>query len=253
MQVDPRNRLVADTLEAEWNGKLRALQGVQEQYEQQSQADRQLLTEENRALIRSLSVDFPKLWNNPQTSHRDRKRMVQLLIEDVTLSRGEQITLQIRFKGGAAQTLALPSPQPAYKSWQTDPEIVTLIDKWLDDLSDEQIAARLNEQGYRSGKGQAFSRLTITNVRASHGLKGRYQRLRAQGLLTLTEMSEHLGVSKSTVKAWRKHGLLKARHTGKSFLYEPVAAETFYKRQGVKLTDPRRSATPVPSPEKEEV
>jgi DNA invertase Pin-like site-specific DNA recombinase len=253
MAVDPHNRLVADTLEAEWNAKLRALQDAQEQCHQQQQTDRQMLTEEKRALIHSLATDFPKLWNDPQTSHRDRKRMVQLLIEDVTLTRGEQITLAIRFKGGATQTRTLPLPQPAYMSWQTNPEIVALIDKWLDDLSDEQIAVRLNEQGHRSGKGKPFTRITITNIRVSYALKGRYERLRAKGLLTLTEISRRLGVARSTVRLWRRHGLLKAAHTGKVFLYEPVDPETIRKNQGVKMTDPRRSPNSVPSPEQEEV
>ena len=45
MQVDPRNRLVADALEADWNDRLRALTEAQEQYEQQSRADRALLDE----------------------------------------------------------------------------------------------------------------------------------------------------------------------------------------------------------------
>ena len=40
MQVDPKNRLVADALEADWNERLRALTAPQEQYERQRQADR---------------------------------------------------------------------------------------------------------------------------------------------------------------------------------------------------------------------
>jgi DNA invertase Pin-like site-specific DNA recombinase len=253
MQVDPRNRLVADTLEAEWNAKLRALQEAQEQFEQQRQADRQTLTDQNRALIRSLASDFPKLWNDAHTSHRDRKRMVQLLIEDVTLTRGEQITLQIRFRGGAAQTRTLPVPQRSYKSWETDPKIVALIDQWLDGHSDEQVANRLNEQGFRSGKGNAFNRITITNIRTSYALKGRYERLREKGLLTLSEISRQLEVERHTIRIWRCHGLLKAQHTGKVFLYEPVDLKTVRKRQGVKLTDPCRIPNPVPSTEQEEV
>src|SRR6516225_7694152 len=40
LHVDPANRLVADSLEADWNNKLRALNAAQEQYEQQRQNDR---------------------------------------------------------------------------------------------------------------------------------------------------------------------------------------------------------------------
>ena len=40
LHVDPANRLVADSLEADWNEKLRALTAAQEQYEEQRQKDR---------------------------------------------------------------------------------------------------------------------------------------------------------------------------------------------------------------------
>ncbi len=253
MQVDPRNRLVADTLEAEWNAKLRDLQEAQKQFEQQRQADRQALTDKNRELIRSLASGFSKLWNDPQTAHRDRKRMVQLLIEDVTLNRVEQITVQIRFRGGATQTLALPAPQPSYKSWETDPKVVALIDQWLDELSDQQVAARLNEQGYRSGKGKVFTGMTVTNIRKSHAIKSRYDRLREKGLLTLTEIRQQLEVDRHTIQIWRHHGLLKGHYTGKVFLYEPVDPATVRKWQGVKFTDPRRTQNPVPATQQEEV
>jgi DNA invertase Pin-like site-specific DNA recombinase len=243
MKVDPNNRLVADTLEAEWNEKLRSLQDAQEQYEHQRQADRQLLDDKSQALIRSLATDFPKLWNDPQTAHRDRKRMVQLLIEDVTLIRREQITLHIRFKGGATRTETLPAPQPAYKSWQTDPEIVARIDNLMNDHTPKEIAAILNGQGIRSGKGGVFSGTTITNIRQSYNLESRWDRLRKRGMLTDIEMAKHLRVTVQTIRRWRVHGLLGAHayNDRDGYLYEPVTDNKPTKWLGVKLSDPRRS------------
>jgi len=243
MKVDPNNRLVADTLEAEWNEKLRALQEAQEQYEHQRQADRQLLDDKSQALIRSLATNFPKLWNDPQTSHRDRKRMVQLLIEDVTLIRREQITLHIRFKGGATRTETLPPPQLAYKTWQTDPQIVARIDDLMNDHTPKEIAALLNGQGVRSGKGLAFTQAIIARIRQSYKLESRWERLRKRGMLTDKEMAKHLLVSVHTVRSWRVHGLLRAHavnnHNG--YLYEPVRDNKPRKWGGVKLSDPRRA------------
>lgn len=244
MKVDPNNRLVADTLEAEWNEKLRALQEAQEQYEHQRQADRQLLDEQSQALIRSLATNFPKLWNDPQTSHRDRKRMVQLLIEDVTLIRREQITLHIRFKGGATRTQTLPLPQLAYKTWQTEPQTVAVIDDLMNDHTPKEIADILNDKGIRSGKGGTFDATTIAKVRQSYHLQSRWDRLRKRGMLTDKELAKHLGVAIQTVRRWRAHGLLRAhafndRH---GYLYEPVKDNKPTKWGGVKLTDPRRAA-----------
>jgi hypothetical protein len=200
MNVDPNNRLVASTLEAKWNERLRALTDAQEQYEQQRIIDRKILDEKSKELVHSLAGGFPTIWSDPQTSHRDRKRMVQLLIEDVTLIKGETITYHIRFKGGTCQTRTLPVPAPVYKSWETDPEIVQLIDKLLDEHTDEQIARILNDKGYQWGKGGSFRRMTVRNVRISHRLKCRYTRLRDDGLLTQEEIATRLDVTVATIK-----------------------------------------------------
>jgi hypothetical protein len=84
LRVDPDNRLVAVTLESEWNNKLRALEAAQDDYERQRASD-VLLEEDNRQRILALAIDFPRLWRDPETPARERKRMVRLLIEDVTL------------------------------------------------------------------------------------------------------------------------------------------------------------------------
>ena len=60
MHVDPANRLVADTLEAEWNSKLRTLNEAQEEYERLRQADRKALDEAQKARVASLASDFPR-------------------------------------------------------------------------------------------------------------------------------------------------------------------------------------------------
>src|SRR5439155_4801172 len=62
MKVDPDNRLVADTLEAEWNNKLRALNETQEQYERMRQQDHLMIDETQRSRIAALANDFPRLW-----------------------------------------------------------------------------------------------------------------------------------------------------------------------------------------------
>ncbi len=68
LHVDPANRLVADSLEADWNEKLRALTAAQEQYEQQRQKDRAAVDEQQRARIAALASDFPRLWQDPKDS-----------------------------------------------------------------------------------------------------------------------------------------------------------------------------------------
>ena len=61
LRVDPENRLVADALEAAWNGRLRALAAAQERYEQAREADARVVNDEQRAEILALASDFPRL------------------------------------------------------------------------------------------------------------------------------------------------------------------------------------------------
>ena len=210
MHVDPANRLVADDLEAEWNEKLRALQEAQEEYERQREADRAPLGEEEKARIMKLAADFPRLWREPATPQRERKRMVRLLIEDVTMIRGDMVKVHVRFKGGAVRTLALPLPLRSWQKKTTDPEVVKEIGHLLDEHTDEEIAAILNERGVHSGAGKHFHPRMIGRLRRSYGLKSRYQRLREAGMLTGREMAQTLGVTPRTVKKWAEYQLLVA-------------------------------------------
>ena len=110
LAVDPDNRLVADSLEADWNDALRALQAAQDDYDNASAAAAATLTDEHKARIRALATDFPALWSNPATPQRERKRMVRLLIDDVTLDKTDHIHLHVRFRGGQTTSLTVPIP-----------------------------------------------------------------------------------------------------------------------------------------------
>jgi DNA invertase Pin-like site-specific DNA recombinase len=209
MRVDPNNRLVADTLEVQWNEKLRLLAAAKEEYEQRSERDRGEITTEQKARILSLVDDFPRLWRAPQTENRDRKRMLRLVIEDVTLRReAQEILIQIRFRGGALRELRIPMPKPAWALRQTPREIIQQIDQLLGEHTDRGVARVLNERGLRSGSGKEFTAGMIKHLRFDHGLKTFQQRLCDKGWLTIREVGELLGEAPRHVYRWRQPGLL---------------------------------------------
>jgi hypothetical protein len=210
MQLDPSNRLVADSLEAEWNQALRALAEAKEHYEKQRQADHAGLNNEQRAAIMTLAKDFPRLWNDPHTPQRERKRMARLLITDVTLLKGTEVRAQVRFNGGATHTLTLALPMPAWKLRQTSSTVVAEINRLLDEHTDGEIVELLNGQGMISGEGKPFNRIMVARIRIGYSLEDRYSRLRARGLLSLHEIAACLDVSVFTIKTWRRAGLLSA-------------------------------------------
>ena len=94
----------ADSLEAEWNAKLRAPSEAQDEYQRQHEADRLAVGKDERQRILALVTDFPAVWRDPNTPQRERKRMLALLIEDITLIKRREITVEIRFRGGATTT-----------------------------------------------------------------------------------------------------------------------------------------------------
>ena len=245
MQVHPDNRIVADTLEAEWNEKLRDLSEAQQRYEQQKKAAHPVLDEQQRARIMSLATDFPRLWNDPRTPDRERKRMARLLIEDVTILKGDKgkdVTMQMRFKGGATRTLNVPSTKPAWMIRETSPDVIKEIDALLDKHTEKKIAELLNERGFVSGEGRAFHPIMVKRLRRAHGLKSRFQRLRDAGMLTREEIASQLGISTYTVKRWKKNGLLCAcaYNDKNECLYEKLGDNPPVKTQGRKLSKRRR-------------
>lgn len=211
MRVDPNNRLVADTLETLWNEKLRLLTEAKEEYEKQSQTDSAQISTEQRTKIMALASDFSKLWNNPKTQDRDRKRMARLLLEDVTLQREEDVLVQIRFKGGATRQLRLPLPKTAWELKRTQPHIISEIDRLSDQHTDGEIARLLNQREWRSSGGCLFTLRIVNRLRRDYHLQSLGDRLRAQGWLTVREVATVLECKPGLVNYWRKIGLLTGR------------------------------------------
>ena len=208
-QVDPNNRLVASVLEADWNARLAAVDEARREYERRRAEDRLRLGEQERERVLALARDFPRLWNHPDTPARERKRMVRLLIEDVTLTRGERIAVGVRLRGGATEEFEIALEPRACDRYRTPPALVAEIDSLLEEHTDAATAAILNQRGRRRLKGGgSFAAQHVQRVRRTYGLDPRRKRLLERGLLPLQEMSRRLGVSSKTVKEWRRRGRL---------------------------------------------
>jgi DNA invertase Pin-like site-specific DNA recombinase len=234
MSVDPGNRLVTDVLEAEWNEKLRVHAAAQEDYERHTDQQRRRADEEVRQKILSLTTDFPRIWNDPELPVRERKRMLRLLVEDVTLLKTDKITVHVRLRGGATRTLVLERPLPIAQIRKVKPEILTEIDMLLNDHCDREVADILNQRGRQTWQNSPFTLKKIAWIRMTYHLKSRFSRLREQGLLTGKEMTERLGVSETTVHEWARCGLLRriiCDNRGHS-LYEPLRDVTIIKGHG---------------------
>ena len=234
MKVDPDNRLVADSLEAEWNNKLRILGETQAEYEQQIHKQRLLIDSQTRRQLISLAAEFPRIWNDPSVEHRERKRILRLLIEDVTLINAEMIQVHVRLRGGATRTFRLAKPLPIAQIRKTKPEVVAEIDALLHRYCDREVAEVLNRQGRRTWQNEPFNLKKIAHIRQAFHLKCRYDRLRARGLLTAKEMSVRHGVTTTTINAWAREGRLRKHPYDNAWrcLYEPLEEHAIVKGHG---------------------
>lgn len=242
MKVDPDNRLVANTLEAEWNDKLRRHADAAEDCERRSKQQAEALTAEARRRILDLAEQLPRIWQDPRVESRERKRIARLLIDDVTLIKSEMITVHVRLSGGAARTLVLKRPLPIAQIRKFKPELVAEVDRLLDLHCDREIAEILNQNGWRTWEAKLLNLKKIAWIRCTYKLSSRHDRLRQRGMLTTREVAIKFGISETTVHEWGRQNLIKKCYADSlnRGLWEIPAGKTFRKGHGERRGRPAR-------------
>ena len=254
MKVDPDNRLVADALEAEWNEKLRLHTDVVEDYERRAPEEAAALDAETQQRVRDLAEQFPRIWSDARIDVRERKRILRLLVADVTLVKAETITANVRLSGGATRTLTLERPLPIAQIRKFKPELVAEVDRLLDRHCDREIADILNGGGLRTWEGKPFNTKKIAFIRAAYNLPSRRQRLRDCGLLTTQEVAEHFAIAETTVHQWGRQGLITkvcSDSLNRGLWDIPHDLEIIKGRPGRNAVAARRASITVPSTEQD--
>lgn len=170
LHVDPENRNVAASLEKAWNERLQELNRAQEEYEAACRKAHEVVTPEQRRTLAALTRDFPALWKDPRTPSREKKRMVRLLLEDVTLIKGRPAKVHVRFRGGMTQTLDVELPLRWNEAHRTSQEVVEAIRAWGPEKSNREVAQLLNEKGIRTGMSLPFDGGKVGRLRRIYGL-----------------------------------------------------------------------------------
>jgi hypothetical protein len=216
---EPENRLVARSLEQRWEAKLAAVAEAEAAVEAQK-AQRPPLPQ--KAELETLAADLRRLWSEPTTSPRDRKRVLRTLITDVTLTSdptGNEVRVGIRWRAGAHEEQVATRTR-----MRTGQEAVELIRRRKQEgLRDTDIAAELRAIGLRTARGNEFGTRDVRNVRHSIGL-ARPSPLQP-GELTVSQVAARLGVKSSTVYYWLRAGLLHHRKKATGAVCIPFSAE----------------------------
>lgn len=219
-EVDPSNRLVAGTLERRWNEALEQLQAARAEREQSRQEQGLALTEEQTAPLRALAEDLPRLWKNPTTCAQDRKRMLRLLIKDITVEKQPALRkalLHIRWQGGAVEDRTVDLPLAAPDRVRYPEALVNRVRSLSVRMTDAQISATLNQENVLSAKGKPFTPRMVQWVRYRYDIP-MPSRKRAEEL-TVRQVAQRLGVNPGVVYYWIERGHLPARRLEPGFPY----------------------------------
>ena len=217
--VDPDNRLVARSLEKEWNEKLAEVDKLEREHQLVPKPAALLLTTAQREQIRRLAHDLPAIWHASTTTFVERKQLMRWLIKDVTLSkRGNVIDVAIRWQTEALTALSIPRYKMSWEERQTSPHVVERVREWSPTQTATQIATLLNEEGLRPGLGGSFTASKVDWIRVAYSIPlacpegpgfcpsgqrgdGRYSALAA---------AELLNVNVSTIADWCNAGILES-------------------------------------------
>jgi DNA invertase Pin-like site-specific DNA recombinase len=215
--VEPENRLVARTLEREWNERLAEIERMERDETLRPQLASRLVNPEERCRVLALAQDLSKVWHAPTTPQTARKQLLGYLIKDVTLSRGETLVrVAIRWQTEACTVLEVPRPRRSYEARRTDPVVVAKIKVLALDHTDSQIATLLDQEGFRSGTGSRFTRNIVSQIRYSYSIisgcpeapAACAEVYRADGRCSAKTAGEMLNVNVSTIADWCHSGTL---------------------------------------------
>ena len=215
--VEPEHRLVARSLEREWNAKLAAVERLEREYAAVPPPAAHLLSPEERQRILALAQDLPTVWQAPTTTAAERKQLLRCLVKDVTLTKeATTIHIGIRWQTDACTTLAVPRPRRSADVRRTDPAVVRRIRELAPQHTDRQIAARLSKEGLVSGLGGSFTASKVQWLRYRHQIASGCpegpltcrQGQRGDGRYTARAAAALLNVSVTTIAAWCTAGRL---------------------------------------------
>jgi len=223
--VDPDNRVVARTLEREWEARLQDLAQVERQYDTARQQKHVELTPADRSRLRALARDLPAVWRAPTTSPADRQAMLRLVIEAIALTPVEvperTTRVQIQWQSGTLSTLQVPRPDRRARRRTTEAAVERIRTLAAAGHHDHVIAGQLNAEGWGTGAGKPWTtwavrwvrqRRTIRRVAPATPRRLPLPERDAAGRYSVAGAAKHLGVSLGIVRRWIRQGRIPADH-----------------------------------------
>ena len=212
--VEPENRLVARTLENQWEICLNKLRVAENELEQHQRQRPEPLTPEQRAHIRTLGKDIKSVWQASTTTYRDKKELLQILLQEVNIRVDRFLNtahLIIRWKTDAITEIDVELPKRHLPTIRTKQDTLDLVRRLAVHYPDAMIAGILNRQGRRTARNHRFTANRVGNLRR-HWSIPKFDATSAPiddgELLTVQKAAEILGVAPGTVHRWLLDGFI---------------------------------------------
>lgn len=217
--VEPENRLVARSLEREWEEKLRHVEQVEVEHESWRREQPVSLTDTDRDQILSLGEDLPRLWSAASTTAAERKQILRLLLKEVVLDQHRErgkVSIRLIWQTGATSEHRIQRCVQAYADYADLGRLQSRI-RALNAAQrmDGEIAAVLNAEGLVSARGRPFSGGEIHLLRKRWGIstvkingKEPNPPRWPDGTYSVQGAAEVLTITPQTVFKWLRKGRL---------------------------------------------
>jgi len=193
---------------------------VRQKFEEHKQKNRISATEDQKAQLLKLAHNFPKLWKAHSTSAKDRKRILRLIIKDITVEKPaepKQIVLHIRWQGGAIEDIPVEIPAPYSDQIRYGDHIIARVRELSQSHTDAQIANLFNEEGLKGAKSNRFTISMIKWIRYKHVILGPV--LKRSDELTVNQVMNKFAVSRYVVYHWIERKIITARRLNQGSPY----------------------------------
>ncbi|MCP5197959.1 MAG: recombinase family protein [Gammaproteobacteria bacterium] len=217
--VEPEHRLVARTLERQWEEALAAEAALQADYARFQAEQPAVLTAEERIAIRRLATEIPALWHAPTTTVADRQAIIRHLIERVLVTvRGEseQVDVQIHWLGGQGTQATLIRPVARLDQLSYYPQLAARVTALhAAGYGPTALAQQLNAEGWHPAKRcETFNAAMVSDLQIRLGLRAPSSVVvpqRGPHEWTLAELAHRLDMPQPTLFAWLRRGRLQGR------------------------------------------
>lgn len=218
--VEPENRLVARTLERQWEEALAAEEQLKADYRRFVAEQPATLSSAERDAIRCLASDLPALWQAETTTSVDRQTIIRQLVERVVVTvqgESEQVELEVHWMGGHRTETRRRRPVARLDQLSYYPELLGRVATLHQEgLSRGAIAEMLNTEGWRPAKRrETFTADMVGSLLVRQGLSVRQMRsrlvAREANEWCLPELAYSLEMPHPTLYVWMRKGHLKAR------------------------------------------